>query len=85
VPAGGMIPSCSPDALLWQGLVLKKGVHFMDSWKERTLKLFADRVDYFDATMCVCGSMSLVSTTTVEVINDSIVNVHTVGRKEKEK
>jgi len=63
--------------------VLKKGGHFIDTWKERHLKVFNDRVDYYDSMSCLCGSMSLVKTTAVEVVGDSLVNIHTVGRKEK--
>lgn len=80
-----MKSASSPDVLLWTGKVLKKGAHFIDSWKERELKMYGDRVDYYDAMLCLCGSIPLVATTTLEVINDALVNVHTIGRNDREK
>ena len=80
-----MASSSPPDTAIWEGKDLKKGFHAMSSWKERELKLHEQRIDYFDVMLCLRGSIPLVVTTKLEVINESLVNIHTIGRKEKEK
>ena len=76
--------SPSPDPPLWEGKVLKKGGGLLSSWQERTLKLFMNRVDYYDGVKH-SGTIVLVSSTSFEVLDEIFVHVHTIGRKEKEK
>ena len=83
------VSECHP---LWEGTALKKGGSgFLESWKPRLLRVYADRVDYRDPSkgLALCGAMPLGKSSAVKRVSecgsdgDMRVDVHTAGRKEK--